>query len=90
METEADLEQLFRTLYKDKSAGSNYIGYGIVFENIDMYSNDIPKNFKYKIRSTSLGWNTNKFFPDILVSGPMNGGGKCSKTNYIHKKDCIV
>lgn len=79
LETEAELEQLFRTLFQNKSAGSNYIGYGIVFENVDKNSSDIPKNFKYKIRSTSLGWNTNKFFPDILVSGPMNGGGKFNK-----------
>lgn len=79
LETEAELEQLFRTLFQNKSAGSNYIGYGIVFENVDKNSSDIPKNFKYKIRSTSLGWNTNKFFPDILVSGPMNGGD-----NYIY------
>lgn len=79
LESEEELDKLFHELYTNKSAGSNYIGYGIVFENVMKNGSDVPKNFKYKIRSTSLGWETNKLFPDILSSGPMYGGD-----NYLY------
>lgn len=80
---------LFYKQYKSKNTGSKYIGHGIIFENVDGSSNVVPKNFKYKIRSTKLGWYTNRLFPVYLFSGPMNGGGK-SLTSIVYTVLCLI
>lgn len=49
------------------------IGYGIVIENS---ASDIPKNFKYKIRSTFPFWNNAMKFPQFIPPGPTDEAGK--------------
>lgn len=78
METEDNLVQLFHKLKKDRGTGSKFTGFGIIFENVNKSSSNAPKKFRYKIRSTSPQWNTDKLFPLFLKSGPMDGGGKSS------------
>jgi len=79
LESEYKLEELFHLKYENVSTFTNYIGYGIVFENVGN-SSDVPKDFKYKIRSTIPKWDTKEMFPQFLPAGPTDQGD-----NYLFK-----
>ncbi|XP_054277535.1 retinal-specific phospholipid-transporting ATPase ABCA4-like isoform X1 [Macrosteles quadrilineatus] len=79
VESEYKLEEFFHLKYENVSTFTNYIGYGIVFENVGNGS-EIPKDFKYKIRSTIPKWDTKDLFPQFLPAGPTDQGD-----SYLYK-----
>lgn len=82
VESEYKLEEFFHLKYENVSTFTNYIGYGIVFENVGNGS-EIPKDFKYKIRSTIPKWDTKDLFPQFLPAGPTDQGGKLAFLSQI-------
>lgn len=74
--TELEMEEFFHQYYENKTnVLTDSVGCGIVFENIGNDSS-VPKDFRYKIRSTRKGWNTKDLFPQFLPAGPTDHSGK--------------
>lgn len=75
-ESETEFNKFLRDTFKDVPYGVINNGFGIIFENLEKDSSAVPKNFKYKIRNTHLGWSTDRLFPSYysIVTGPGYGG----------------
>lgn len=79
--TELEMEEFFHQHYGNESERlTDSIGCGIVFEIIGNDSS-VPKDFRYKIRSTKKGWNTKNLFPQFLPAGPTDDSGKLLKNS---------
>lgn len=76
-DSEVKLADYFHKQFENTTTYHGFgVGCGIVFETGELEDGDVPKNFKYKIRSTVPMWNTKNLFPQFLPAGPTDEGGK--------------